>query len=168
MDEALAYTIERFRAHYQALGFATEVYLAVAARNVVKPLDFDQRVKAVVSFSEKAEAEALSAANKRVANILAKSEAAVSAEINQGLLQEAAEKALVAAIQSDGVQEALQSDDYAQTLNGLAKLKEPVDTFFDDVMVMADDEAVKNNRLAILQALRLAFLKVADISLLAK
>ena len=157
--DALSYTLERFRAHYQAQGFATEAYLAVAARKVVKPLDFDQRVKAVVSFSQHAEAEALSAANKRVANILAKVEGEVSADINAELLFEDAEKALVAAIQSDAVQQAIQADDYAQSLNGLAQLKEPVDRFFDD--------SVKANRLAILQTLRAAFLQVADISLLA-
>jgi len=166
--DALAYTMERFRAHYQSQGIETEVYLSVASRDVVEPLDFDARVKAVAEFNQKPEAESLSAANKRVANILAKAEGELASSIDAALLQESAEKALVAAIQSDATQQALSSDDYRVILNGLAALKEPVDTFFDEVMVMADDAAIKQNRLAILSTLREAFLKVADISLLAK
>ena len=166
--DVLSYTLERFRAHYQGQGFITEIYLSVAARNISQPLDFDLRVKAVAEFNEKPEAESLAAANKRVANILAKSESVISSDIQTNLLTEAAEKTLVDTIQSSSIQDALQSSDYNIILNALANLKEPVDTFFDQVMVMADDEAVKNNRLAILQTLREAFLKVADISLLAK
>lgn len=168
VDDALSYTLERFRAHYQSQGHITEIYLSVAARNISQPLDFDLRVKAVADFNNKPEAESLAAANKRVANILAKAEGDVSSDIQVGLLEESAEKTLVETIQSSSIQEALQSNDYNVILNALANLKEPIDTFFDEVMVMADDEAIKNNRLAILQTLREAFLKVADISLLAK
>lgn len=166
--DALSYTLERFRAHYQSQGLITEIYLSVAARNISQPLDFDLRVKAVADFNEKAEAESLAAANKRVANILAKAESKVSNEIQTSLLQEPAEKGLVETIQSASIEDALKSNDYNIILNALATLKEPIDRFFDEVMVMADDEAIKHNRLAILQTLREAFLNVADISLLAK
>ena len=166
--DSLAYTLERFRAHYQSQGLITEIYLSVAARDITQPQDFDLRVQAVADFNEKPEAESLAAANKRVANILAKVEGKVSSNINTALLTEAAEKALVETIQSSSIQTALTSTDYNVSLNALATLKDPIDTFFEEVMVMADDEAIKNNRLAILQNLRDAFLNVADISLLAK
>ena len=167
--QALAYTIERFRAFYQAQNMQTEVFLSVVSRNVTKPLDFDSRAKAVYAFSQLDAAQSLSAANKRVANILAKQEATVSSDINADLLQEDAEKALVAALNAKGyaIEAAAAVNDYQTVLNTLAELKTEVDAFFDNVMVMADDEALRNNRLAVLQTLRNYFLLVADISLLA-
>lgn len=169
VEQALAYTIERFRAHYQAQQIATEVYLAVAAKNISQPLDFDARVKAVHSFSQLDAAQSLAAANKRVANILAKQEEASEQAIDATLLVEEAEKALVAAMQSKqaDIETAAQASDYQQQLTLLASLREEVDNFFDSVMVMADDIQLRNNRLAILQQLRAYFLQVADISLLA-
>ncbi|NRB37350.1 MAG: glycine--tRNA ligase subunit beta [Pseudomonadales bacterium] len=167
--QTLAYTIERFRAFYQAQKMQTEVFLSVVSRNVTKPLDFDSRVKAVFAFSQLEAASALAAANKRVANILAKQDAAVSTEIKADLLQEDAEKALVNALNAKGasIEAAAAVNDYQSVLTTLADLRVEVDTFFDNVMVMADDEALRNNRLAILQTLRNYFLLVADISLLA-
>ena len=169
VKQALSYTIERFRAFYQSQNMQTEVFLSVVSRNITRPLDFDSRVKAVYAFSQLEAASTLAAANKRVANILAKQEAAISSSINADLLQEEAEKALVAALNAKGssIESAAAINDYQTVLNTLAELKSEVDAFFDNVMVMADDEALKLNRLAILQTLRNYFLLVADISLLA-
>ena len=167
---ALAYTVERFRAYYQAQGMKTEVYLAVAARDISNPLDFDQRAQAVNWFSQQEEAATLASANKRVANILAKNaDQPVADSIDDSLLVEDAEKALVAALRetSNAVETAGAEANYRAVLETLTTLKQTVDNFFDSVMVMADDEALKRNRLAILQQLRNQFLLVADISLLA-
>ncbi|CAA0083270.1 Glycine--tRNA ligase beta subunit [BD1-7 clade bacterium] len=170
VENALSYTIERFRAHYQAQSIKTEVYLAVAARNISNPLDFDQRVQAVNWFSQQDEASALASANKRVANILAKNaEEPISDTINDSLLTETAEQALVEQLNASAVVvEAASADaNYRAVLEELTGLKDVVDNFFDNVMVMADDATLKANRLAILQQLRNQFLRVADVSLLA-
>lgn len=169
VEQALAYTIERFRAYYQAQNMPTEVYLAVAARHITNPLDFNKRAQAVFNFSQLEAASSLAAANKRVANILAKQEHAIKNPINHDLLVEDAERALVEALDAKGnaVESAAAKNDYQSVLTTLASLKSVVDEFFDNVMVMADDDNLKNNRLAILQTLRSYFLLVADISLLA-
>lgn len=168
VQQALDYTIERFRAVYQEQGLATEVYLAVAAKNITSPRDFDQRVQAVHRFSQLPEAEALAAANKRVANILAKQDQVANA-VNQALLTDEAEKALCATLEvkQSLLQEALNNSDYTGFLSQLATLKPEVDAFFDTVMVMADDPALQKNRLALLAQLNKQFSSVADISLLA-
>ena len=133
-----------------------------------KPLDFDRRVKAVAAFQQREEAQALAAANKRVSNILAKLDSAPPEEIDGALLEDEAEKTLTNMVVGAFEQsyELLEAGDYASVLEMLADLREPVDAFFETVMVMADDEAVRNNRLALLAFLRDLFLNVADISLL--
>ena len=133
--------------------------------SVDQPFDFDQRVTAVTSFRRLPEAESLSAANKRIANIL-KNLTTVSNKINESLLQEPAEKQLYKTLQdlTASVQPLFDQRDYQQALSELAKLRDPVDKFFDDVMVMVDDDQLKNNRLALLQNLRALFLQVADLS----
>ena len=170
VEVALSYTIERFRAFYQAQNMKTEIFLSVVSRDVTKPLDFDSRVKAVYAFSQLDASSSLAAANKRVANILAKQETVISSEIDIDLLQEDAEIALVKALNAKGaeVETAASIKDYASVLSQLSELKVEVDMFFENVMVMVDDTATKNNRLAILQTLRNYFLLVADISLLVK
>ncbi|MBZ2169564.1 glycine--tRNA ligase subunit beta [Marinobacter sp. F4216] len=163
------YMLERFRAHYEEQGIRAEVYLAVHARRPTRPLDFDRRIKAVESFRQLPEAEALAAANKRVSNILTKQGGdAVGESVDASLLQDATEKALAEQIdqQADTVVPLFEQGDYASALRSLASLRETVDNFFDEVMVMADDEAIRNNRLALLNRLRNLFLRVADISLL--
>lgn len=169
VQQALAYSTERFRAYYQAQNMQTEIYLAVAAREITNPLDFNKRAQAVFNFSQLDAASSLAAANKRVANILAKQKGAINNTINNDLLVEDAERALVDALNAKGndVETAAAANDYQAVLTTLASLKTVVDDFFDNVMVMADDENLKNNRLAILQTLRNYFLLVADISLLA-
>lgn len=163
------YMLERFRAHYEEQGINAEVYLAVHARRPTRPLDFDRRVKAVEAFRQLPEAEALAAANKRVSNILTKQGGEdIGDSINQDLLQDPAEKALAAQIhkQAAAVLPLFEKGDYAAALSSLAGLRAPVDSFFNEVMVMAEDDATRNNRLAMLNQLRNLFLRVADISVL--
>src|SRR5690606_28222122 len=114
------------------------------------------------------EAAALASANKRVSNILAKLDKAVSSKLDEKLLSEPAEKALAMELQkmSEKVAPLFAASDYTKALATLAGLRASVDSFFDDVMVMTDDEKLRNNRLALLQQLRALFLEVADISLL--
>lgn len=167
-ETVLAYMIERLRAVYDEQGIPAEVFMAVTAKNLSAPLDIDRRIKAVNSFTALSEAEALAAANKRVSNILAKAEGFSTGEIDESLLQEEAEKRLAASLQaaSGAFQPLLEKGDFEAALKSLASLREPVDSFFDDVMVNADDPALKNNRLSLLSKLRALFLQVADISLL--
>ncbi len=168
MQEALEYILERLRAYYQEQGIGAELVEAVAVLKPTQPLDFDRRVKAVAAFRQLAASESLAAANKRSSNILKKLEGAIPANINPALLQEPAEQALATAIQSQQVvvEPLFAAGNYEQALSSLANLREPVDAFFDGVMVMADDEALKNNRLALLNSLRGLFLRVADLSVL--
>lgn len=168
MQEALDYILERLRAYYQDQGIGAELVEAVASLRPTQPLDFDKRIKAVSAFRRLAAAESLAAANKRSSNILKKVEGSIPATVNVALLQENAEKALAEAVQ---VQQAkvtplFAAGNYEQALLSLADLRVPVDNFFDQVMVMADDETLKNNRLALLNSLRGLFLKVADLSVL--
>ncbi|MEE3118922.1 MAG: glycine--tRNA ligase subunit beta [Pseudomonadota bacterium] len=163
------YMLERFRAHYEELGIGAEVYLAVPARRPTRPRDFDRRVKAVEAFRQLPEAQALAGANKRVSNILTKQGGDdIGESVDTGLLQDAAEKALAEQVahQAEQVLPLFEQGDYASALRSLASLREPVDNFFDQVMVMAEDDATRNNRLALLNRLRNLFLRVADISLL--
>ncbi|MGB0203968.1 MAG: glycine--tRNA ligase subunit beta [Neptuniibacter sp.] len=167
-DKVLDFMLERFRAWYEDANINAEVFLSVVALKPSRPLDFDRRVKAVSHFRSLSEADALAAANKRVSNILNKQGVTDTAEVDSALLSEQAEKNLAAAIeeQKAKLEPLFASGDYQQALESLASLRSTVDSFFEDVMVMADDEAVKNNRLALLSQLRALFLGVADISVL--
>lgn len=169
IEAVVDYVLERFRAGYEEQGIPVEVFLAVQARKPTQPLDFDHRVRAVEAFRQLPAAAALAAANKRVSNILNKQAAQTATHvIDEGLLHEAAEKQLAQAVAAQARQLAplCASGQYAAALNSLAALREPIDQFFDQVMVMAEDEQVRNNRLALLGGLRNLFLQVADISLL--
>ncbi|MEZ9182727.1 glycine--tRNA ligase subunit beta [Vibrio splendidus] len=168
--DVIDFMLGRFRAWYQDAGFSVDIIQAVLARRPTKPADFDQRVKAVSHFRELEAAEALAAANKRVGNILAKFDGELPAEIDLALLQEDAEKALAENVEvmTEALEPAFATGNYQEALSKLADLREPVDAFFDNVMVMADDEALKKNRLTLLNNLRNLFLQIADISLLQK
>lgn len=167
-EQVLEFFMGRFRAWYQDQGVSVDVILAVLARRPTAPADFDSRIKAVAHFRTLEQASALAAANKRVSNILAKVEGELPATIDASLLVEGAEKALAAKLNELQPQLAplFAAANYQEALAILAGLRESVDTFFEDVMVMADDEALKNNRLALLSSLREQFLHAADISLL--
>jgi glycyl-tRNA synthetase beta chain len=168
--DVLEFMLGRFRAWYQDEGFSIDVIQAVLARHPTKPTDFDLRVKAVSNFRELEAAESLAAANKRVGNILSKFDGELSEEIDLALLQEDTEKALAEKVEvlSEALEPAFATGNYQQALAQLAELREPVDAFFDNVMVMADDEALKKNRLTLLNKLRNLFLQIADISVLQK
>lgn len=169
-SDVLDFMLGRFRAWYQDEGFSIDSIQAVLARTPTKPADFDQRVKAVSHFRELEEAEALAAANKRVGNILAKYDGELSDDIDLSLLQEAEEKALAEAvsIMVEALEPAFSTGNYQEALTQLATLRAPVDAFFDNVMVMADDAKLKQNRLTMLSILRNLFLQIADISLIQK
>lgn len=169
-QEVIEFMLGRFPTWYQDAGFSIDIIQAVLARNPTKPADFDQRVKAVSHFRALEEAEALAAANKRVGNILAKYDGELGEEIDLALLQEDAEKALAEAVEimAKALEPAFATGNYQEALSKLAGLRAPVDAFFDNVMVMADDEALKKNRLTLLNKLRNLFLQIADISLLQK
>ena len=165
--DVVDFMLGRFRAWYQDEGIAVDVIQAVLARRPTRPADFDARVRAVSHFRTLDSAEALAAANKRVSNILAKADAAIG-EINLTACVEPAEKALaetVLALRTE-VQPLIAQGDYTAVLDKLANLRAPVDSFFDNVMVNAEDPALRQNRLAILNTLQGLFLQVADISLL--
>jgi glycyl-tRNA synthetase beta chain len=164
-DEVLDFMLGRFRAWYEGEGFGVDVIQAVLARRPTNPADFDRRVKAVAEFRKLDAALALAAANKRVANILAKVTEAIPESINSALLSEDAEQALYKAIVAEQAYQATVSS-YAEGLSHLAAMRDVVDQFFDKVMVNADDAAVRLNRQALLQQLRELFLRVADISVL--
>jgi len=164
-DEVLDFMLGRFRAWYEGEGFGVDVIQAVLARRPTNPADFDRRVKAVAEFRKLDAALALAAANKRVANILAKVTETIPASVNSALLSEEAEQALYKAIVAEQAYQATVSS-YAEGLSHLAAMRDVVDQFFDKVMVNADDEAVRLNRQALLQQLRELFLRVADISVL--
>ena len=141
---------------------------AVLARRPTNPADFDRRVKAVAEFRKLETASALAAANKRVANILAKVEGDIAAQVNPALLQAGAEQTLADALAAKQIElKALfTAGDYTAALLTLASLRGVIDQFFEEVMVNVEDEAVRQNRLALLNQLRQAFLFVADISVL--
>ena len=167
VKEVVDFMLGRFRAWYQDEGIAVDVIQAVLARRPTRPADFDARVRAVSHFRTLDSAEALAAANKRVSNILAKADTAIG-EINLTACVEPAEKALAEAVLAlrTEVQPLIAQGDYTAVLDKLANLRAPVDNFFDNVMVNAEDPALRQNRLAILNTLQGLFLQVADISLL--
>ena len=164
------FMLGRFRAWYQDEGIEVDVIQAVLARRPTKPVDFDRRVKAVSHFRTLDAAESLAAANKRVSNILAKNDITSQGNVDQSLLSDDAEKVLASQVAKFATDLApLYSDgNYQEALSQLAGIRESVDNFFDNVMVMADDEAVKQNRLALLSQLSGLFLEIADISVLQK
>ena len=164
--QVMAFLNSRYRAMYTEQGVSVDTIQAVQAINPHMPLDFDQRIRAVQAFSELSQASMLADSNKRVANILAKSEVSVADTVDETLLSEPAEQNLYANVKQaqTSVQPLLEQADYTQVLQTLASLDEPLTQFFDNVMVNSEDAALKNNRLALLKQVRALFLTVADIS----
>ena len=156
----------RYRAMYTEQGVSVDTIQAVQAINPHMPLDFDQRIRAVQAFRALSQASMLADSNKRVANILAKSESAVAENVDETLLTESAEQALYSSVRhaQTAVQPLLAQANYTQALQTLASLDEPLTQFFEGVMVNSEDTALKNNRLALLKQVRALFLTVADIS----
>lgn len=161
--EALGFLIGRYRSFYRELGFSTQLIQAAQAVHPEKPLSLDRRLRALALFADQPACAALAAANKRVANILAKQDSKVASKVDNDLLKEPAEIALAEALDA---QAGTKGNDWLARLESLATLRAPIDAFFDEVMVNAEDEALKRNRLALLAKLRGLFLQVADLSLL--
>ncbi|EQA4279590.1 glycine--tRNA ligase subunit beta [Cronobacter dublinensis] len=168
VDDVVDFMLGRFRAWYQDEGYSVDAIQAVLANRPTRPADFDARMKAVSHFRTLDEALALAAANKRVSNILAKANEPLNEEVHASVLKEDPEirLALQVAVMRDKLQPLFAEGRYQEALVELAQLREPVDEFFDKVMVNADDAQVRINRLTLLSKLRELFLQVADISLL--
>ncbi len=162
------FILDRLRGYYADQGIPADAFEAVRALAPDSLVDFDRRLRAVVDFARLDEAQALAAANKRIGNILRQAGGSVSGDIDAGLLESDAERALVDAVartEADS-QPLLAANDYVGLLRRLATLRAPVDDYFGSVMVMAEDADIRRNRLILLSRLRSMFLRVADISLL--
>ncbi|MDR0807279.1 MAG: glycine--tRNA ligase subunit beta [Enterobacteriaceae bacterium] len=168
VDDVVEFMLARFRAWYQDVGFSVDVILSVLARRPTKPADFDARVKAVSHFRTLDAASSLAEANKRVSNILSKSEDKLQDRTDPALLKEPAEIHLATQVTvlRDKLEPLFAAGRYQEALVELADLREYIDAFFDKVMVMDKDDALRINRLTLLNQLRDLFLRVADISLL--
>ena len=166
--ELYGFVTDRLRRYFldRDAGLRTETFDAVMAREPASLVDFDRRLAAVQTFARLDQAESLAAANKRIGNILRQAGDPEGLEVRKKLLDLEAETALHNALKNarEKVAPMLEERRYAEVLNELADLRDPVDRFFDDVMVMVDDEAMRDNRLALLGELRALFLDVADIS----
>jgi glycyl-tRNA synthetase beta chain len=166
-NDIFDFMLERLRAYYvDQLGLAPEVFEAVRARRPASLADFDSRVRAVSAFVELDAAASLAASNKRIANILRQAGRDIYGPVDTGMLKDAAEKQLYDAVlkAKTAVEPLKDKRAYAAVLSKLAELRPAIDTFFDDVMVLTDDESVRRNRLALLSGLRALFLDIADIS----
>lgn len=157
---------DRLKAYYLDSGTRTVVFDAVAARRPTSPYDFHLRIKAVEAFCELPAAASLAAANKRVHNILRQADFPVAKDFDTDAMTEAAERKLAQEVVSlrDGVNPLIEAGAYQEALMRLADLRDDVDAFFDQVLVMSDDEATRGNRLALLQQMHTLFLQIADIS----
>lgn len=162
------FLLDRFRAWYQAEGVSSEVFQAVYLLQPGSPMDFAMRIEAVKRFVNLPESEALAAANKRVSNILQKTDSVEHAGVDTSLFEESAESALWQRICDvrDQTSPLFENRNYTAAMESLAVLRPEVDSFFDNVMVMADNDQVRNNRLSMLSELRSLFLRGADISCL--
>lgn len=168
-EKVFEFMLERFRSWYSDEGIPSNVFQSVIEIKPRKPFDFAKRIQAVSSFVLLDESAALAAANKRVSNLLDKvDDASLSTEVSETLLVDDAEKILFQQLRDKELSTAplFEAGDYTPGLAELAQLKDSVDGFFDDVLVMCDDKSVQNNRIALLVRLRDIFLKVADISFL--
>ncbi len=165
-EELFAFMLERLRAYYHDRGVSVQVFDSVSALQPARPHDFDKRIRAVQAFTALPEAESLAAANKRVGNILKKTAVAGDAGIDIDLFEEAAENTLYNELLTlrDKVEPLFERGEYETALCKLSVLRQPVDDFFDSVMVMADDDAVRNNRVALLNAMSNLFMQTADLS----
>jgi glycyl-tRNA synthetase beta chain len=166
VETVLNFILDRLRGYYLDQGVRPDTFEAVLECRPPRPLDFDRRVRAVGAFRALPEAASLAAANKRIRNILRKMEAALPFEVRLDLLVEDAEQALAARLAelSSEVMPLMDAGLYGEALSRLAGLREPVDAFFDQVLVMAEDPALRDNRIALLNELSSLFLRVADFS----
>ncbi len=162
------FMLDRLKGYFADQDISIDVFDSVIALSPTQPYDFACRIEAVNQFKQLEAAESLAAANKRIANILKKLDGKMPTQINSDLFVEDAEKQLAEQLRlvTTRVEPLLAQAQYTQVLSELAELRDVVDAFFDDVMVMSDDEALKNNRIALLGQLHGQFIQVADLSLL--
>jgi len=167
-NKVFDFVLERLRGYYHEREVTPAVFDSVLSCRPTQPLDFDQRIAAVKDFVIREESASLSAANKRIHNLLKKTDEPIPDSVDSSLFEEDAEKALAADLDQirQQLDDALAKDQYATALEVLSTLRSPVDTFFEAVMVMSNNDAVRRNRLALLSQLRNQFLRIADISLL--
>jgi glycyl-tRNA synthetase beta chain len=166
VESVFTYIMDRLRGYYHDQGVSIDLIDAVLATGVRRLLDIDQRIKACQAFRQLPEAESLAAANKRISNILKKTEQTIPQHVDPARLTDAAEMQLADELEkmNAAVVPLLDAGDYTSALTRLAGLRNSVDAFFDQVMVMVDDEALRANRLALLKNLSALFLRVADLS----
>ncbi len=166
VETVLGFILDRLRGYYLDQGVRPDTFEAVLECRPTRPLDFDRRVRAVDAFRELPEAASLAAANKRIRNILKKMETVLPFEVRPDLLVADAEQTLAGRLAelSSEVIPLMETGLYGEALNRLAGLREPVDAFFDQVLVMAEDLALRDNRIALLNELSSLFLRVADFS----
>lgn len=165
-SEVFEFMLERLRAYYLDREVPVDVFDAVSALKPSRPLDFDKRIKAVSAFRSLPEAQSLSAANKRVGNILKKAEQGGASVVNAGLFELQQEETLYNELETLKSKTAPMFDagDYEAALRDLSALRKPVDDFFDNVMVMTDNMDVRNNRIALLNKMSTLFMRAADLS----
>jgi len=165
-DEVFEFMLERLRAYYHDRGVPIDVFDAVSALKPSRPLDFDKRISAVSTFRALPEAESLSAANKRVGNILKKAERGDATVVNAGLFELQEEETLYNELEAlkSKTEPMFDSGNYESALRDLSALRKPVDDFFDHVMVMTDNLDVRNNRIALLNKMSALFMRAADLS----
>ncbi len=169
VSQVCQFIFERLKPWYQDQGIFPDVFASVAGLNISNPYDFHLRIQAVQNFKKLSEAESLSVANKRVSNILAKTNDSMSTEqVDEKLFEHDAERALHSKLteKRDRVSAFSAESQYTEALTELASLRQPVDDFFEHVMVMVEDKPRRENRLLMLKQLRELFLNVADIALL--
>lgn len=166
IDSVLAYVMDRLRGYYQERGIEIDLVDAVLATRPTRLLDIDRRIQACRAFRLLPESQSLAAANKRISNIVRKTEQHIPDHVDQSLLADEAEQQLAAELDkmNTAVVPLLDAGDYTPALTQLAALRDSVDAFFDKVMVMVDDDKVRANRLALLKNLGDLFLRVADLS----
>jgi glycyl-tRNA synthetase beta chain len=166
LQQAFDFMMDRLQAYYRDSGVPPDVFEAVLAVSPTQPYDFDRRVRAVTSFLQLPEAESLAAANKRISNILKQAQVTEAPMWNAELLSAPQEEALADKMVDIGykISPLLERLDYEAAMTNLAKLRGPVDQFFDHVMVMVEDETLRNNRLALLGQMRSMFMRIADLS----
>jgi glycyl-tRNA synthetase beta chain len=166
IEEIYDFIIGRLRAYYADQGISAEQFEAVRVCRPAHPLDFAKRIQAVEKFAQMDAAESLSAANKRISNLLKKVEGELPETVNVALLTESAEQTLWNELDAlrESASNLIAQRDYIAAIESLATIRGSVDSFFDNVMVMAEDEAVRLNRLALLNQIYQLFLQVADVS----
>ena len=168
VNKVYGFILDRLQGYYLDQGFATDEIAAVMATRPTRPCDFDLRLRAVSKFRQLDAAANLAAANKRIRNILKKSDGVIASDVDLALITDPAERELADSIQAldNKVRSVFEQGHYETGLDQLAALRHSVDRFFDEVLVMAEDEALRKNRLALLGRLQNLFLQVADISYL--